>query len=537
VFHKEEKMRLTKTIIYATFCQILLAEGFVFPPTLVTFVSRRYQLKTCRNYTPHLTDSEQSQDQAKQKLKEKYGEIHSSDMKLLDTCTSTSQAQRILEKIVLQGDDDMLYKSIRIPPGASMKGISDGDLAIQTRLANKKYKITELIEMNGNRDIDRASVSVFTVTIASILSSITLNQILPGPDIIRFTLVWILTFAPLALIGYGIKDSDKLQSTLVNIQRNLFPAYRKRMIQHEAGHFLMGYLLGWPIAGYQANAVKNAVEFYPLSDQSKGQNFAQQLGFDKPSTSKRLNEIESITQVAEDVPFFSSEGRGALFQEERSVFRRENNSTNNLSYSKLPSNFEPSNAWPYRGFDESTLDQLTVISLAGVCSEILAFGNAEGGVADLAQLKQIFNSADNEMTERERENRIRFALGYTISQLRRHLGVLDDLAYVMECGGSVAECVLAIEQCSKRSGQDGILGDYEIRRRESFRAGKMNVIERVFLGNDRNIDTVEDRLLVGKGGGGKKETIRLTGDDPLYVALALSSAFLAWACNGGLSLH
>jgi hypothetical protein len=69
----------------------------------------------------------------------------------------------------------------------------------------------------------------------------------------------------------------------------------------------------------------------------------------------------------------------------QSVFRKDKNYTD-LEIWKLPSRDEPRNAWPYRGFDAITLDSLLVVSVGGVCAERLAFGNAEGGYADLSQL-------------------------------------------------------------------------------------------------------------------------------------------------------
>ena len=178
-----------------------------------------------------------------------------------------------------------------------------------------------------------------------------------------------------------------------------------------------------------------------------------------------------------------------------------------------------------------------MISLAGVCAEILAFGNAEGGVADLSQLQQIFASAENEMADREVDNRIRFAISYTISQLRNHLGALDAVAAVMEKDGSVADCVIAIESCTNVNGKGGLLGDYERRRREQFRTEKAGPLEQIFLGTAKSIDDDEDRYVVGRGGGARKETFRLTGDDPFYAALGLAFVFFIWACSGGLSLH
>jgi hypothetical protein len=461
------------------------------------------------------------------------------DLEGLNECESRTQAEIILGKYLFDKEDSKtplgLYKSISIPPAASVKEISDGDLAIQTRLSNKKYTVMDLIETNGDRDADRASLGLLSVMVGSTLTALTAQQNLPGPDIIRFLVVLIFTFAPLAFVGYGIATPDKLQTALVVVQREFFPAYRTRMIHHEAGHFLIGHLLGLPVAGYTTNAVKNAVEFYPLSDKNRGRDRASLLGFDKPKESRQE---EPVVMVPEDVPFFSTQGLGGLLLEEQSVFRNAKNYTDN-PFLKLASINEPTNSWPFRGFDHRTVDQLAAVSVGGVCAEILAFGNAEGGIADLGQLRQIFGSADPKFTDREQENMIRFALGYTMSQLRRHLGALDALVSVMERDGSVAECVLAIESCENASGQNGIMGgDYELIRRQAIRDKAGNLVEMLFLGGERNADMEKEGMVQGKGGGYQKEKKPLlTGDDPLYVAIALAFGFFIWASSGGLHLH
>lgn len=461
--------------------------------------------------------------------------IDSSLLRKLDTCESGSAAKILLDKAV--SNSDRLYQSISIPPGASERGISDGDLAIQTKIRNRKYGIFELIDLNGDKDADRASAGVLGVFLASSLTAIVANENLPGPEILRFVVVWIFSFLPLALVGYGIATPENLQALLVSIQRELFPSYSKRMIQHEAGHFLMAHLLGFPIKGYSVNAVKNAVEFYPLSDKAAGANRASQLGFDRPNAALMdTNEVQMAP--SESVPYFSKDGSGGEIMETQSVFRNSKNYTDN-PFLKLPSQNEPRESWPFRGFDHQTVDKLAVVSVAGACAEILAFGNAEGGLADFSQLRQIFGSAEPELNERDMENRIRFSVGYTMTQLRLHLGALDDLAAVMERGGSVSECVQAIESCPNVSGNDGIFGDYDIRRRQKFKLEGVQILEKLFLG-ERNADTEEDRLVEGKGGGFRKEKkrlIQISGDDPLYIALGISFLFLAWATSGGLTLH
>lgn len=450
----------------------------------------------------------------------------------LNKCKSGSAAQSLLGAAL--NSDSSLYNSVKILPGASEKGISDADLAIQTKVRNNRYSILELIELNGDRDADRASLALLGLALASSSSALVANQHLPGPEILRFVVVWLLSFTPFYFLGYGIATPEKLQTLLVSIQKDVFPLYRKRMIQHEAGHFLMGHLLGLPVQGYSVNAVKNAVEFYALSDPDVGRSRVKQLGFDVPSSSDIVS-ADPTPSLSNGVSYFSTEGRGATVIETQSVFRNSRNSTEN-PFLKLPSLNEPTNSWPFRGFDDATIDKLTVVSVAGVCAEILAFGNAEGGYADLSQLRQLFNSAQSKLSEREMENRLRYAVGFATTQLRLHLGALDALSDAMEHGATVAECVLAIEQCSNISGNDGIAGDNVRRRREAFLSDGVGILEKLFLGG-KNIDTEETRIVNGVGGGSKKRRFVITGDDPLYAAIAVALVFLTWASNGGLTLH
>ena len=451
----------------------------------------------------------------------------------LNNCISGTVARNLLTSILRREGASPIYGSISIPPGASEKSISDVDLAIQTKIRNKKYTIMELIELNGDSDSDRTSLAVLCLFVGCSLSAIVVNQNLPGPEIIRFLVVWILSFAPLAFVGYGIATPEKLQTFLVSLQRNIFPTYRKRMIHHEAGHFLMGHLLGLPIKGYASNAVKAAVEFYPLNDPEAGMSRVRQLGFDSVGSRSNDNDMQDKRS---DVPFFSREGSGSFIVDNQSVFDRNAKNYTDNPLLQLPSRDEPSMAWPYRGFDEATIDRLAVISVAGVCAEIISFGNAEGGYADFSQLRQLFNSAQTDMDERVMNNRIRFALGYTISQLRLHLGALDALVDIMARDGSVAECVLAIETCPNIRGPDGASADYEVRRREKLRYDGTNPLERLFLG-EKTADTEENRVIEGVGGGNQKARFALTGDDPLYAAVAVAMFFLLWATAGGMSLH
>jgi len=158
------------------------------------------------------------------------------DFRSLNRCKTGVEAQNVFANL----DNLSRFNSIYIPRGATEVSISDGDLAVQTGIRGRP--ISELVETNGNREADRASLFLFCVFVASSTSSIVVNNNLPGPEILRFVIVWLLSFAPLAFVGAGLAIPDKLQEILIMIQRYIFPSYRKRMIQHEAGHFLIAYM-------------------------------------------------------------------------------------------------------------------------------------------------------------------------------------------------------------------------------------------------------------------------------------------------------
>jgi len=452
----------------------------------------------------------------------------------LQKCKTGTAARDVLESTLT---DECLYNAVRIPVGASDKYVSDVDLAIATKIRNSKYSIMELIDLNGNKDIDRASFSLICVTVASVALSTLVQQysFVGEPPILQFLVALLLSFAPLIFVGLGLAVPAELQTYLVQLQRSIFPTYRKRILQHEAGHFLIGHLLGLPIKGYSTNAIKNAVEFYPLSDDDVGKQRASQLGFDANRSSSSNTQSSTYNEKQEQSPYYSQDGRGGSTLLQQSVFREEKNYRDN-PFLKLPSRDDPEKAWPYRGFDHATLDKLCAISVAGVCAEILAFGAAEGGYADFSQLRQLFNSADPELSPDEMENKIRYALGFVMGQLRRNLGALDSLADVMEEGEDISQCVVAIETCDNKSGAT-VLGNYEELRRTQFQKEDIGFLERLLLSGGKNMDTPDNDTIEGEGGGNKVQAFELTGDDPLYAAIAVTAIFLLYSLSGGITLH
>ena len=164
-------------------------------PNFYLGISERNSLKALRSGDPNVATRKTAKTASKARIDENL-------LRNLDTCETGTSARRLLEKALFLDEaadtgERPLFGSIKITAGLSDKTISDGDLAIQTKVRNKKYGIFELIDTNGDRDADRIAAAVFGVFLASSLSAIAVNENLPGPEILRFTVVWLLSFAPL----------------------------------------------------------------------------------------------------------------------------------------------------------------------------------------------------------------------------------------------------------------------------------------------------------------------------------------------------
>lgn len=198
-------MSITKLLVLYVLCwnpAYLLVDGFDFPKATV---SRKRLYISGRNGRASSTSLETEDPSVATRTTEKSSVRTRVDEKLLrqlENCETGTSARRLLEQALFVDRDDesgrrSLFGSIQIPAGLSDRAISDGDLAIQTKVRNKKYGIFDLVDTNGDRDADRASAAVFGVFVSSSLSAIVANENLPGPEIFRFVVVWLLSFAPL----------------------------------------------------------------------------------------------------------------------------------------------------------------------------------------------------------------------------------------------------------------------------------------------------------------------------------------------------
>ncbi len=90
------------------------------------------------------------------------------------------------------------------------------------------------------------AICVFGMTISSLVAPL-LKISSTVPILIIFTIVVITTIDGLLL-------KSTAATILLDTIANNNPAYRQRIIEHEAGHFLVAYLLDIPISGYTLSA-------------------------------------------------------------------------------------------------------------------------------------------------------------------------------------------------------------------------------------------------------------------------------------------
>ncbi|KAG2496576.1 hypothetical protein HYH03_005398 [Edaphochlamys debaryana] len=92
----------------------------------------------------------------------------------------------------------------------------------------------------------------------------------------------------------------------------------------------------------------------------------------------------------------------------------------------------------------SSLERFSCVALAGVLTEYLRFGRAEGGLGDVLQLDTMFRAL--QFSQKKADGEVRWAVLNCAALLRRHAALHDQLAAAMVAGASVGQCVLLLEE-------------------------------------------------------------------------------------------
>ncbi|XP_024961563.1 uncharacterized protein LOC112502002 isoform X1 [Cynara cardunculus var. scolymus] len=198
-----------------------------------------------------------------------------------------------------------------------------------------------------------------------------------GPEELLYFSLGLFFLWTLDSVSFGGGFSSLVLDT---IGHKISQKYHNRVIQHEAGHFLIAYLLGILPKGYT------------------------------------LSSLEA-------------------FQQEGSL---------NVQAGTTFVDFEFTDEISAGRVSATMLNKFSCIALAGVATEYLLYGYAEGGLADVSTLDGLLNSLG--FTQKKADSQVRWAVLNTILILRRHEQARAHLAKAMSEGKSIASCIDVIEK-------------------------------------------------------------------------------------------
>ncbi|EEC70682.1 hypothetical protein OsI_02018 [Oryza sativa Indica Group] len=292
--------------------------------------------------------------------------------------TSSEPAARlraVLEQVdeeLRKGNDEAALSLVRGSQGA------DGGLRFFGAARQVPQRLYTLDELKLNGIDTSAFLSPVDLTLGSIERNLQIAAVLGGLSVsaafelsqlqVLFLFLGLLSLWSVDLVYFGGGVRNLILDT---IGHNLSQKYRNRVIQHEAGHFLIAYLLGVLPKGYSITSLDTFIKKGSLNVQA-----------------------------------------GTAFVD-----------------------FE---------FLQEMLNKFSCIALAGVATEYLLYGYAEGGLADIGQLDGLLKGLG--FTQKKADSQVRWAVLNTVLALRRHKKARSQLAEAMSSGKSVGSCIGVIEE-------------------------------------------------------------------------------------------
>ncbi|XP_039810052.1 uncharacterized protein LOC120673336 isoform X2 [Panicum virgatum] len=293
-----------------------------------------------------------------------------------DTSASQSPARlrAVLDQVdeaLRKGNDEAALSLVR---GSQGEDGGLGCFGAARQVPQRLYKLDEL-KLNG---IDTSAfLSPVDLTLGSIERNLQIAAVLGGLSIsaalelsqlqILFLVLGLLSLWSVDFVYFGGGVRNLVLDT---IGHYLSQKYHNRVIQHEAGHFLVAYLLGVLPKGYT------------------------------------ITSLDTLSK------------QGSL-------------------------NVQAGTAFVDYEFLEEMLNKFSCIALAGVATEYLLYGVAEGGLADINKLDGLIKSLG--FTQKKADSQVRWAVLNTVLLLRCHERARSQLAEAMSSGKSVGTCIEVIE--------------------------------------------------------------------------------------------
>ena len=224
------------------------------------------------------------------------------------------------------------------------------------------------------------------------------------------------TVVPVSALAFVLDRVVLSGAIFESVSRLLFPAYKRKVIQHEAGHFLLAYLLGCPIQGFFLSA-------WDASNAGiRGQ--AGTVFFDNDLSSQVcVSDCRACMYVCVCVHMHAP-----------CFLTRE-----------LPSQLKANKV------TRTAIDRYTIVLMAGIAAEAITYQQAEGGASDEAALVNFLVGLSPPWDQQRVFNQARWAVTQAALLLREHQSAYDELVEAMAAGASLGACISVIEgQLSQR---------------------------------------------------------------------------------------
>ncbi|KAK4596135.1 hypothetical protein RGQ29_014260 [Quercus rubra] len=297
-----------------------------------------------------------------------------------EVVVSRGQVLEQVDKELAKGDDKAALSLVKHSQG------KPGGLHCFGAARQVPQRLYTLDELKLNQIETSSLLSPVDATLGSIERNLQLAAVLGGLaswNVLRLSSQQIL-YLSLGLLFLWTLDSVSFNGgvgslVIDTIGHTFSQKYHNRVIQHEAGHFLIAYLVGILPKGYTLSSLEALKKEGSLNVQA-GTAFV-------------------------DFEFLEEVNTGKV--------------------------------------SATTLNRFSCIALAGVATEYLLYGVAEGGLADINKLDMLLQGLG--FTQKKADSQVRWSVLNTVLLLRRHKLARAKLAEAMSMGKSVGACLGIIE--------------------------------------------------------------------------------------------